>query len=294
MLQRSPSYFLSLPWQDKIANALRRVLPAKLAYGLTRWKNVLMTMYFYHMCKQRPQDVKRYLRKLIRKQLGPDFDIDTHFKPSYNPWDQRLCFVPDNDMFNVLRNGQADIVTDHIERFTASGLQLKSGRRLDADLIITATGLNLLALGGMQLTVDGKNIDISKTLGYKGMMLSGVPNLAIALGYTNASWTLKCDLTCEYVCRLLNHMDRHGYQQCSPHNDDPTLETDNFIDFSSSYILRSIDKFPKQGKKKPWRLYQNYLKDICSLRLGRLQDDAMQFSSLKTRPLTKPVTKPGQ
>ncbi len=278
MLQRSPSYFLSLPYQDVIANALRRLLPDRVAYALTRWKNVLLTMYFYQMCKRRPEFIKKWLRKRIRKELGAGYDLDTHFTPDYNPWDQRLCFVPDNDMFAAIREGHASVVTDHIERFTADGIRLKSGRELQADIVVTATGLNLLALGGMQLAVDGREIELSDTMGYKGMMLSDVPNMAVALGYTNASWTLKCDLTCEYVCRLLNHMAAHGYQQVTPRVNDPDLSPEPFIDLKSGYVQRSIDQFPSQGSKAPWRLYQNYLLDIFTLRLGKLEDGALEFA----------------
>jgi cation diffusion facilitator CzcD-associated flavoprotein CzcO len=201
-----------------------------------------------------------------------------HFKPRYRPWDQRLCLVPDGDLFEAICSGHASMVTDQIDTFTEKGLRLASGAELEADLVITATGLNLLALGGMRIAVDGRDIDVSETMSYKGMMLSGVPNLAIAFGYTNASWTLKCDLTCEYVCRLLNHMDEHRYQQCTPQNSDPSIAEEPFIDFSSSYVLRSIDQFPRQGSKAPWRLHQNYALDILSLRFGAIGNDAMRFS----------------
>lgn len=279
MLQRSPTYVMSLPYKDVIGNALRRILPGKLAYALTRWKNVLLTIYFYQMCRRRPEMVKKWLRKQLRKALGPDYDLDTHFKPSYNPWDQRLCFVPDGDMFETIRNGKASIVTDHIDRFTRTGIQLKSGQQLEADIIVTATGLNLLALGGMELSVDGQSIKLPETMGYKGMMISDVPNFAIALGYTNASWTLKCDLTCEYVCRLLNYMDARGLDQCTPRINDSSIEPVPFIDLKSGYVERSIDNFPKQGSKAPWKLYQNYAFDIMSLKFGKLEDGAMQFGS---------------
>ena len=222
------------------------------------------------------------MRGLIRKgtiaALGESYDVDTHFKPKYNPWDQRMCLVPDADLFRALKKGTASVVTDEIETFTEKGLKLKSGAELEADLIVNATGLDLLAYGGMKLVVDGEEIELNKKIGYKGMMLSGVPNFASALGYTNASWTLKCDLTCEYVCRLLNHMEKHGYQVCTPQITDPTVEALPFIDFSSGYVQRAIDRFPKQGSKAPWKLYQNYALDILSLRYGSLQDNAMVFS----------------
>jgi monooxygenase len=279
MLQRSPSYIVALPAEDAIANALGRLLPAKLAYAIVRWKNVLRTMASFQLSRRRPKLMKALLRKALERQLPPGYDIDTHFKPRYGPWDQRLCLVPNGDLFKAISAGRASVVTDSIETFTEKGLKLASGAELEADLIVTATGLNLLALGGMQLAVDGREVELPETMSYKGMMLSGVPNMAMALGYTNASWTLKCDLTCEYVCRLLNHMDEHGYSQCTPENRDPSVAKLPFIDFSSGYVLRSIDQFPKQGSRAPWRLYQNYPLDILSLKFGAIEDGAMQFSS---------------
>jgi monooxygenase len=278
MLQRSPSYVISLPAEDQIANLLRRILPSKWAYSIVRWKNVLLTMLSFQLSRRRPALVKWMLRRGQEKRLPPDFDIATHFKPTYGPWDQRLCLVPDGDLFEALSAGRASIVTDQIETFTETGIRLASGAELEADLIVTATGLNLLALGGMELAVDGREVDVSETMSYKGMMLSGVPNLAMAFGYTNASWTLKADLTCEYVCRLLNHMDARGYRECRPRERDPSMPELPFIDFSSSYVARSIDRFPKQGARAPWRLYQNYALDILSLRLGSIDDEAMEFS----------------
>ncbi len=279
MLQRSPSYILSLPERDPIANALRRFLPASVAYGITRWKNVLLGMLIFTLSRHAPELVKKLIRGGVKSQLGPDYDVDTHFKPRYNPWDQRLCLVPDADLFKAIREGRASVVTDHIETFTEKGLRLRSGAELEADLIVTATGLDLLALGGIQLVVDGRMVEVAKTMSYKGMMLSGVPNLAVALGYTNASWTLKCDLTCGYVCRLINFMEKQGYRQCTAQNRDPSIREVPFIDFSSGYVQRSIHKFPKQGSKAPWRLYQNYALDIVALRFGALEDGAMVFSS---------------
>jgi monooxygenase len=285
MLQRSPSYVISRPAEDALANTLRRVLPAKVAYGIVRWKNVLLTMASFQLSRRRPGAMKAILRKGLEQQLPPGYDIDTHFKPQYNPWDQRLCLVPDGDLFKAICRGDASVVTDRIDTFTETGLKLESGAELEADLIVTATGLDLIALGGMELAVDGREVDPSQTMSYKGMMLSGVPNLALAIGYTNASWTLKCDLTCEYVCRLLSYMDEHGYRQCMPENRDASVAELPFIDFSSSYVLRAIDKFPKQGSKAPWRLYQNYARDILSLKFGKVEDGAMQFSSPRPAPL---------
>ncbi len=284
MLQRSPSYVLSLPAEDGIANLARRVLPAKLAYSIVRWKNVLITMLVFQLSRRRPAAMKALIRKGLESRLPPGYDIDTHFKPRYNPWDQRMCLVPDGDLFEAIGAGGASVVTDQIETFTETGLRLASGAELEADLIVTATGLNLVPLGGMELSVDGQDVEIPKTMAYKGMMLGGVPNLAIALGYTNASWTLKCDLTCEYVCRLLKHMDEHGYRQATPVNRDPSVTDVPFIDFTSGYVLRAIDKFPRQGSKAPWRLYQNYARDIVTLRYGAIEDGAMVFSFGGLRP----------
>jgi monooxygenase len=283
MLQRSPTYIVSLPAEDPIAKALKRVLPIKVVYPIVRWKNVLLTMLSFQLSRRRPEVVKGMLRKGVERHLPAGYDIDTHFKPTYNPWQQRLCLVPDGDLFEALNDGRASIVTDQIATFTESGIELASGEELQADVIVTATGLNLLVLGGIELSVDGSAVDVSQTLGYKGMMLSGVPNLALAFGYTNASWTLKCDLTCEYVCRLLNHMEANGKQICVATNDDPTLGTEPFLDFTSGYVQRAISKFPKQGSRAPWRLYQNYALDIVSLRRASLEDEAMRFSAAGER-----------
>ena len=278
MLQRSPTYIVSLPGEDPIANFLRRVLPSKAAYAITRWKNVLVTTAFFQLSRRRPRFVKGLLLKAAAKALPPGYDVHKHFKPKYNPWDQRVCLVPDGDLFEAISNGIASIETDTIDVFTERGIKLASGKELDADLVVTATGLNLLALGGMELAVDGEDVAIPNTVGYKGMMLSGVPNMAISLGYTNASWTLKCDLTCEYACRLINHMDEHGYRQATPRLA-PNTPTQPFIDLKSGYVLRSLDKFPKQGVRAPWRLYQNYARDILTLRYGAIEDGALEFSN---------------
>jgi monooxygenase len=278
MLQRSPTYVVARPAEDSIANRLRRRLPIGLAYGLTRWKNVLLGMYFYQLCKRRPDRAKALILKGVRYFLGPDYDIEKHFTPRYNPWDQRLCLVPDADLFRAIRRKQVSVVTDQIETFTETGIRLKSGRELEADLIVTATGLALQLLGGMTLEVDSKAINPADTLAYKGMMYSDVPNFAVVSGYTNASWTLKADLVCEYVCRLLNHMQKNGLRQCTPRLDDPDMERLPWVDFSSGYIQRAVDKFPKQGVRRPWRLHQNYAMDLMSLRYGSVRDKAMVFS----------------
>ena len=283
MLQRSPTYIVARPQEDAIANWLRRHFPAKFAYGVTRWKNVLLGMLFYNLCRRAPERMKQKIIQLVKDEVGGACDVDRHFTPRYNPWDQRLCLVPNGDLFVALKQGKASVVTDRIESFTERGLKLASGAELEADLIVTATGLNLQVLGDLQLSVDGQRIEPARTMSYKGMMFSDVPNLAAAFGYTNASWTLKCDLTCEYVCRLLNYMDQHGYRQCTPHNDDPSIAATPWIDFTSGYVQRSIDRFPKQGSRAPWRLYQNYALDLMNLRYAAVDDGVMRFTSPAVR-----------
>jgi cation diffusion facilitator CzcD-associated flavoprotein CzcO len=279
LLQRSPTYVVARPAVDGLAHRLRRHLPGTWAYGITRWKNVLLSMLFFRLSRRRPERAKRMLLGGVCQALGPDYDIATHFTPRYNPWEQRLCLVPDGDLFVALKAGRASMVTDHVDSFTPRGIRLKSGAELEADLIVTATGLDLQVLGGIQLDVDGRRVDPATTFNYKGMMYSDVPNLASSFGYTNASWTLKCDLTCAYVCRVLNHMERHGWKQCTPRNTDPGLEAEPWLDFSSGYVQRSVGKFPKQGARAPWRLYQNYARDILSLRFGAVDDGVMEFSN---------------
>ncbi len=284
MLQRSPTYIVALPAEDPIAKRVRRVLPIKAAYAVIRWKNVLLQMATYQLSKRRPTIVKRAIRKGNERLLPAGYDVDTHFKPRYNPWDQRLCLVPDGDLFASIRSGKAEIVTDRIETFTEDGLKLESGAELKADVIVTATGLNLLFLGGMQLVVDGEEMDPSTRMTYKGMMLNDVPNFAFTLGYTNASWTLKADLTSEYVCRLLNHMDANGYNQCVTEITDPSVTEEPVLDFTSGYVMRSLDKLPKQGSKEPWKLRQNYAIDIRAIRRGPIDDDSMIFSRVAPQP----------
>jgi cation diffusion facilitator CzcD-associated flavoprotein CzcO len=278
MLQRSPTYVVSRPAQDQLAIKLRARLGDAIAYHLIRWRNVLFGMYFFQLSRRQPERVKKLILGGVRMALGADYDVMTHFNPRYNPWDQRLCLVPDGDLFKSIREQRASVVTSEIDRFTAKGVRLKDGRELEADIIVTATGLVLQVLGGMEVSVDGRTVDFAKTLNYKGMMYSDVPNLASAFGYTNASWTLKCDLTCEYVCRLINYMDRHGYKQCMPHNVDPTVQEIPALDFTSGYVQRAIAKMPKQGSKRPWRLYQNYALDIVALRFGTVDDGVMKYS----------------
>jgi len=283
MLQRSPTYIASLPAEDPIASRLRRFLPDKAVYAIVRWKNVALQSLIYQLSRQRPRVVKKMIRRGVERSLPAGYDIDKHFRPKYNPWDQRMCLVPNGDLFKAIRNGEATVVTDTIERFTENGIKLDSGEQLEADVIVTATGLNLLFLGGMELVVDGEPVDISKKMAYKGMMLSGVPNCAFTAGYTNASWTLKADLTSEYVCRVLAHMDAHGYRKSVPELSDPSVKEMPLLDFTSGYVLRSLDQFPKQGSKEPWKLRQNYLLDIRTIRRGPVDDGAMRFSASPRR-----------
>jgi len=276
MLQRSPTYIVARPAEDGLANWLRRRLPSKLAYGITRWRNVLLGMFFYNQTRKHPAKAKERIIDMVRQEL-PDYDVDTHFTPRYNPWDQRLCLVPDGDLFRAIREGKADVVTDTIDRFVPEGLLLRSGRTLPADIVVTATGLELQLLSDVQFTVDGEVKDLSKTINYKGMMYSGVPNLASSFGYTNASWTLKADLTCAYVTRLLNTMRKRGLRQATPHPTAPVGE-EPFLDFTSGYVQRAIDKLPRQGDRKPWKVHQNYARDLMALKFGSV-DDEMEFSN---------------
>jgi len=289
MLQRSPTYIASLPAQDPIATRLRRHLPERAAYAVVRWKNVLLQAGFYQLSRRRPDLIKRWIRKGVERSLPPGYDVDRHFKPRYNPWDQRMCLVPDGDLFRAISSGEATVVTDRIASFTERGIELESGEELEADVIVTATGLNLLFLGGMELTVDGEQVDVPSKMTYKGMMLSGVPNMAFTVGYTNASWTLKADLTSEYVCRLLNHMDARGYRRCVAEVDLSVTEQP-LLDFTSGYVQRSLDKFPKQGSKEPWKLRQNYVFDIRTIRRGAIDDGAMRFSGAAEARPADPVT----
>jgi len=276
MLQRSPTYIITMPSQDAIANFFRKLLPEKAAYMLSRWKNIFRQMFFYELSRKRPEFMKWLIAKGVRAELGEDHPIED-FEPKYAPWDQRLCIVPDSDLFRSIRDGRSSIVNGEIERFTANGVRLSNGAELNADIIITATGLVLKIMAGLTLVVDGETVDLSKKMAYKGMMYSDVPNLAQAFGYTNASWTLKCDLTSEYVCRLIKYMDERGYSSCAPRISDPTLKPEPVLDFNSGYVLRALNDLPSQGSKPPWRLYQNYVKDLRMLRRGRLDDGTMEF-----------------
>jgi monooxygenase len=286
MLQRSPSYIASLPGEDPIARRLRRYLPKRAVYAVVRWKNVLLQTGIYQLSRRRPELVKKMIRRGVEHALPAGYDVDTHFTPRYDPWDQRMCLVPDGDLFRAISDGRASVVTDRIASFTENGVELESGEELEADVIVTATGLNLLFLGGVELAVDGEAVDVPAKMAYKGMMLSGVPNFAFTVGYTNASWTLKADLTSEYVCRLLAHMDAHGYSSCAPELD-PSVAEQPLLDFTSGYVLRSLDRFPKQGSRQPWKLRQNYVLDIRTIRRGRIDDGTMRFSRPAARPSGK-------
>jgi monooxygenase len=278
MLQRSPTYIVSRPDEDRIANFLRRYLSSSLAFRLVRWKNILFGIYFFTLCKRRPERVKNWIVSQVQLALGPGFDTARHFTPSYNPWDQRMCFAPGGDLFEAIKEGRASVVTDEIETLTESGVQLRSGTMLPADVIVSATGLTLSPLGEIGLTIDGRPFDPAKAMAYKGMMYSGVPNLASAFGYTNASWTLKCELTCDFVGRLLNHMDKRGYRRCVPQNNDVSVVEEPWLNLSSGYIRRAADRLPRQGSKIPWRLHQNYVRDLIHLKLGSLEDGVLRFA----------------
>jgi cation diffusion facilitator CzcD-associated flavoprotein CzcO len=276
MLQRSPTYVVALPEVDPLAKLLSKFLPVGVRYPLLRWKNILMMWGSYQLSRRRPHLMKRFIREGAKRLLPKGYDVDKHFGPHYDPWDERMCVVPDGDLFRAIRHGKASIATDTIESFDETGIQLASGEHLDADIIVTATGLNALPAGGVVPTVDGKRVELPDTMGYKGVLLTGVPNLAVVVGYTNASWTLKCDLTCQYVCRLINHMDAHGFDYVVADRD-PTVSEIPFIDLKSGYVQRSLHLFPKQGDRTPWRLRQNYLLDIINLRMKPVEDEGLRF-----------------
>ena len=277
MLQRSPTYVATMPARDRIAEWLRKVLPERAVYAISRWRRILFGMAFFLLARSRPDLTKRFLLRGVRNELGPDFDVEKHFTPRYDPWDQRLCLAPDGDIFAAIREGRASIVTDHIETFTETGIRLRSGEHLDADIVVSATGLEIQLLSGIDLIVDDEKVDLSSTLTYKGMMYSDVPNLASTFGYTNASWTLKADLTAEHVCRLVDHMQRHGYERVTPRRNDPSITEEPALDFTSGYVQRALDRLPKQGSEIPWRVNQNYVKDLFLFRFARVDDPALEF-----------------
>jgi cation diffusion facilitator CzcD-associated flavoprotein CzcO len=278
MLQRSPTYVVSLPERDAIANLLGRVLPAERAYALTRAKNIWLQKTIYKLSQSQPWLVKRLLRRSLERRLPAGYDIDRHFTPSYNPWDQRLCAVPDGDLFAAISAGSASVVTDQITAFTEHGIRLASGTELEADIVVTATGLDLLALGGMEVELDGQAVSLPEKLVYKSALLSDVPNMVFVFGYTNASWTLKLDLVCDYVCRLIAYMDRAGYDSCRPVNRDASMPTRPFLDFSAGYVKRAVDRFPRQGTSGPWQVRMSYAQDLRMLRDGALDDGVLSFT----------------
>jgi|TARA_Y100000758_G_scaffold266173_1_gene206224 cation diffusion facilitator CzcD-associated flavoprotein CzcO len=277
MLQRSPTYYMIRPNKNPLGNFIRKITNNTVAYYVMRWQNINMQSFFFKRARKYPQRVKDFLIGLVKDHLPENFDVDRHFTPPYNPWDQRLCLVPDGDLFNSINDGKASVVTDHIEEFITDGVKLKSGEKLKADIIITATGFNVLLFGNIDIKVDNKIIDSSKSMTYKGMMVSNVPNLIMTFGYTNASWTLRADLTAEYACRLFNYMDKHGYKYCQP-TPEGEIEIDGeWLDFNSGYVLRVLEKLPRQGARDPWRNTQNYKKDVLQLRYGRITDKELKF-----------------
>ncbi|WP_224489907.1 flavin-containing monooxygenase [Robertkochia flava] len=276
MLQRSPTYILNLPREDKIANRLKRILPAGWAHSLSRWKNILFSLGLYKVSRKWPGKIRNFIQNQAQHQLGADYDM-RHFTPTYDPWDQRLCLVPDNDLFLSIREGKAQMVTDTIKEFLPNGIALNSGKVLDADIIITATGLKIKLLGGMDVKIGNKKTDTSSLHVYRGVMFSDIPNMAIAVGYTNASWTLKCDLNGQYVARLLNFMDKQGYRTCTPRFDPERYTSEPLLDFDAGYIKRALDVLPKQGSEHPWKIYQNYLKDMWTLKYSKLTDNSLEF-----------------
>lgn len=277
MLQRSPSYVASRPGRDAVAQGLQRFLPASVAHGLTRWKNVFEGSFYYRIARRRPKLFKKRLLEMASQELGPDFDM-RHFTPAYNPWDQRVCAVPDGDLFRDLREGRASVVTDTIADFTAEGILLSSGEVLQADIVVTATGLKINALGDIRFSVDGQAVEVGQCMAYKGMMLSGVPNCLLAFGYVNSSWTLKAELTAGYLCRLLQYMDKRDYRvACAPR--DPAVAEEPFLHFTSGYVQRAAGMLPSQGVRRPWQVYQNYMQDMLTIRYSRIDDGVLRFET---------------
>jgi cation diffusion facilitator CzcD-associated flavoprotein CzcO len=283
MLQRSPTYVVARPSENALVQRLRRTFPAPLAGALARWYYLLFGMYFYRLARRKPERVKNAIVNLARAQLGPGYDVETHFMPRYNPWDQRLCLAADGDLFAALRAGTASIVTGEIERFTETGVELRSGELIEADAIVAATGLSMKLMGGVEIVVDDAVVDLPRTMSYKGMMFTGIPNLALCLGYTNASWTLKCELVARYVCRLIKYMDEHGYAACVARRN-PAVSEEPAIGLTSGYVRRAEHLMPKQGTRRPWKLHQNYALDLAALRFGRLRDGVIEFIRAPSAP----------
>ena len=278
MLQRSPTYIVARPSSVDGTSGMHRVLPARLAQRFTRWQSILFGIYFYSLTRRRPLVAKQRLLALVRQQLGSEYDIDTHFTPAYNPWDQRLCLAPDGDFFAAIRAGTVSIVTDQIETFTEKGVMLRSGDELAADVIVTATGLTIKFMNRVQLVVDGVPVDLAKTLIYRGAMYRDIPNLASVFGYVNASWTLKCELIAQRTCRVLNYMARHAYTHCTPRLWDHSIAEEPMLGLTSGYMQRARDTMPRQGRGNPWKMHQNYLRDVWSLRFSPVNDGTMEFT----------------
>ena len=277
MLQRSPTYYMIRPNENPVGNFIRKITNNTVAYYVMRWQNIFLQSWSFKKARKYPRNVKAFLIKLVKDHLPDGFDVNKHFTPPYNPWEQRLCLVPDGDLFNAINDGKASVVTEHIDEFTNDGIKLKSGDELKADIIITATGLNMIVCSNINITVDGKEIDISKSMTYKGMMITHVPNAVLTFGYTNASWTLRADLTAEYVCRLLNYMDKNDYKYCQPTPNGHIAIDGEWLDFNSGYVSRAAKKFPRQGARDPWRNTQNYTKDVLQLRYGRIANKELEF-----------------
>lgn len=277
MLQRSPTYYMIRPNENPVGNFIRKITNNTVAYYVMRWQNIFLQSWSFKKARKYPKNVKAFLIKLVKDHLPDGFDVNKHFTPPYNPWEQRLCLVPDGDLFNAINDGKASVVTEHIDEFTNDGIKLKSGDELKADIIITATGLNMIVCSNINITVDGKDIDISKSMTYKGMMITHVPNAVLTFGYTNASWTLRADLTAEYVCRLLNYMDKNDYKYCQPTPNGHIAIDGEWLDFNSGYVSRAAKKFPRQGARDPWRNTQNYTKDVLQLRYGRIANKELEF-----------------
>lgn len=283
MLQRSPSYVVTLKRSDPLTKFLRQVLPEQTAFDFIRWKNTVTFSAFYHFCRAFPKQARALLIKGVKEAVGEDYDVDTHFNPRYEPWDERLCLVPDADLFEAIKSGKAEVVTDHIETFTSAGIRLESGRELPADVVVSATGLKVKVLGGVQATVDGEPVSVSDTMFYRGAMFSDIPNFAMVIGYTNASWTLKVELVHEYVTRLLNYMRDHDYDAVVPRVNDDDVEARPLIHMTSGYFARAKHLLPKNGSKMPWKLYQNYFLDRVMLRRGKIEDGSLEFSRARGR-----------
>ena len=278
MLQRSPTYYMVRPNIDPIGAFFRRFMGKTVSYFVMRWKNIQLQSWFFKRARKDPKLIKEFLIGVVKEKLNPEYNVDKHFTPSYNPWEQRLCLVPDGDLFNAINEGKASVVTDHVDSFTSNGIKLKSGNELPADIIVTATGLKLMICSNIEIKVDDETIDISDTMTFKGMMVSNVPNVVWTFGYTNASWTLRADLTAEYTCKILNYMDKHDYKVATPSPNSEIGEDGTWLDFNSGYVTRSAHLFPRNGDRDPWRNTQNYIKDVVDLRYGKVKDEELIFS----------------